>query len=67
MSGKVVVANLIRLSNGQHSPAQLCGLIAPLDVMIGVNGTSIEQMDLQQTTEVLKTLERLGKVIFTTN
>jgi C-terminal processing protease CtpA/Prc len=67
MSGRVVVASLIRLSNGQHSPAQLCGLIAPLDVMIGINGTNIEQMDLQQTTEVLKTLERLGKVLLQRN
>ena len=62
LTGKVTVQNLTRMTGGQPSPAILSGVIKKGDILIGVNGTDIERMDLVDVTAMIKLVEKTGKV-----
>lgn len=41
LQGKVIIQAIDPLNDGRASPAQLCGLISPGDILIAVNGKSL--------------------------
>eukprot|EP00577_Skeletonema_sp_RCC1716_P006304 CAMPEP_0113404516 /NCGR_PEP_ID=MMETSP0013_2-20120614/18435_1 /TAXON_ID=2843 ORGANISM="Skeletonema costatum, Strain 1716" /NCGR_SAMPLE_ID=MMETSP0013_2 /ASSEMBLY_ACC=CAM_ASM_000158 /LENGTH=626 /DNA_ID=CAMNT_0000290131 /DNA_START=155 /DNA_END=2031 /DNA_ORIENTATION=+ /assembly_acc=CAM_ASM_000158 len=41
LQGKVIIQAIDSLNDGRASPAQLCGLISPGDILIAVNGKSL--------------------------
>ncbi|KAL3826746.1 hypothetical protein ACHAXA_009355 [Cyclostephanos tholiformis] len=41
LQGKVIIQHISALDDGSASPAQVCGLLSPGDVMIAVNGKSL--------------------------
>lgn len=41
LQGKVIVQTITPLDDGRASPAQLCGLLTPGDILIAVNGKSL--------------------------
>lgn len=62
MTGKVVVQGLTRLTGGLPSPAMTAGTIKKNDVLIGINGSDLERMDLAEVTSMMKLVEKTGKV-----
>ena len=41
LQGKVIIQHISALDDGRSSPAQVCGLLSPGDIMIAVNGKSL--------------------------
>lgn len=41
LQGKVIIQHISALDDGRASPAQVCGLLSPGDIMIAVNGKSL--------------------------
>ena len=62
VGGEVIVTDLKRLADGQTSPAQNCGLIAPGDILIRVNNFELQNLGFAAVTEILKTLDTIAEV-----
>jgi len=64
IQGKVVIQNITALDDGRSSPAQLCGLFSPGDIIIAVNGKSLingtihNPVGMDRTIFVLKPLSQ---------
>lgn len=61
--GVVTVEGLHPLRNGTSSPGQNCEVIKVGDQLVQVNNINLEALSFYSTTELLKDLDKLAKVI----
>ncbi|KAL9179568.1 hypothetical protein ACHAXT_008858 [Thalassiosira profunda] len=64
LQGKVIVQKITPLEDGRASPAQLCGLLSPGDIIVAVNGKSLingtihNPVGMDKTISVLRPLSK---------
>ncbi|KAL7464072.1 hypothetical protein ACHAXS_004408 [Conticribra weissflogii] len=64
LQGKVIVQKITPLDDGRASPAQLCGLVAPGDIIIAVNGKTLINGSIQNPVpmdQMFKVLQPLSQ------
>jgi hypothetical protein len=59
LHGKVIVQSISPLEDGRASPAQICGLFRPGDILISVNGSSLINGNIHMPVPMDKMVEAL--------